>query len=130
MYISITIFSFIFGIIFTILFTIVAIKIHNIPHKKLEKTKRKTAEKETVSFTKIVVASVMLTYFIGVAIGGYIVLKEYDLLGTYLTFIGSATATTIALYCWKAKAENMIKIKTSNPKETKGISVDLNNINL
>ena len=38
--------------------------------------------------------------------------------------------TVIALYCWKAKAENIIKIKQGYPEETKDISVDLNNITL
>lgn len=38
--------------------------------------------------------------------------------------------TVIALYCWKAKAENIIKIKKGYPEETKDISVDLNNINI
>ena len=37
---------------------------------------------------------------------------------------------TFALYCWKAKAENIIKIKQGYPEETKDISVDLNNINI
>lgn len=40
------------------------------------------------------------------------------------------TTTVIALYCWKAKAENIIKIKKGYPEETKDISVDLNNINI
>lgn len=38
--------------------------------------------------------------------------------------------TVLALYCWKAKAENIIKIKKGYPEETKDISVDLNNINI
>lgn len=46
------------------------------------------------------------------------------------TYIATPTTTVIALYCWKAKAENIIKIKKGYPEETKDISVDLNNINI
>lgn len=46
------------------------------------------------------------------------------------SYIATPTTTVIALYCWKAKAENIIKIKKGYPEETKDISVDLNNINI
>ena len=63
-----------------------------------------------VEFSKLVVALVMLTYFIGIIIGGIVVLMgAYDQLTGYLTFIGTATATTIGFYCWKAKNENIHK---------------------
>ena len=44
--------------------------------------------------------------------------------------LGAIEAMSLALYCWKAKAENIIKIKKGYPEETKDISVDLNNINI
>lgn len=50
--------------------------------------------------------------------------------GVLATYIATPTTTVIALYCWKAKAENIIKIKQGYPEETKDISVDLNNINI
>ena len=34
----------------------------------------------------------------------------------------------MAYYSWKAKAENVVKIKKANPAETDGMPVDLNNI--
>jgi len=78
-------------------------------------------QKEPLSFTKIMVAAVMITYFIGVIIGGIIVFMNHEQLGVYLTFIGSATATTIVFYCWKAKAENVVKIRQNNPSEAQEI---------
>ena len=53
--------------------------------------------------------------------------RKYDIVFSY---IATPTTTVIALYCWKAKAENIIKIKKGYPEETKDISVDLNNINI
>lgn len=52
------------------------------------------------------------------------------LIANLATYIATPTTTVIALYCWKAKAENIIKIKKGYPEETKDISVDLNNINI
>ena len=61
-------------------------------------------------FSKQVVAAVLLTYFIGVAIGAVVVLQTApDQLYAYLTFIGAPTATTVGFYAWKAKNENMNK---------------------
>lgn len=64
-----------------------------------------------IEFSKLVVAAVMATYFIGVSIGAIVVLqKAPDQLAPYLTFIGAPTATAIGFYAWKAKAENVIKL--------------------
>jgi len=86
--------------------------------------KRKKAE-----FTKIVILLVLSTYFIGVFIGGKIVMLDFEQLGVYLAFIGAPTPIAIGFYVWKAKAENIIKIKNANPAATEGIPIDLNNIN-
>lgn len=60
----------------------------------------------------------MLTYFIGLILGIYIVLEDPSQLGTLLVYIGTPTAVTIGFYSWKAKAENVIKMKKDNPIET------------
>lgn len=45
------------------------------------------------------------------------------------TYAGTrATATVIGFYSWKAKAENVVKIKKANQEETEGMPVDLNNV--
>ena len=49
-------------------------------------------------------------------------------LGVFLAYVGTPAATAIGFYSWKAKAENVVKIKQANPMATEGIPVDLNNI--
>lgn len=82
-----------------------------------------------LEFSKIVLTFVLLTYFVGVFIGVKVSLIDFSQLGVLLAYIGTPTAAAIGFYCWKAKAENIVKIKKDNPEETEGISVDLNNIN-
>ena len=47
---------------------------------------------------------------------------------TLAMLVGAPTATAIGFYAWKAKAENVIKIKNENPEATKDVPIDLNNI--
>lgn len=83
-------------------------------HARRRKSKKGAARKK-VEFIKLVLMLVMATYFLGVAVGVKIVLAYPEQLGTLLTFIGAPTATVIIFYAWKAKAENVIKIKKKNP---------------
>lgn len=94
---------------------------------KQSKEKRKQ-EREKISFTKVILSVVLLTYFVGLVVGIYVTLKEFSQFGILATYIATPTTTVIALYCWKSKAENMIKLKKFFPEETKDISIDLNNI--
>ena len=50
------------------------------------------------------------------------------ILGIILGFLVFYLLFGIALHCWKAKAENIIKIKQGYREETKDMPVDLNNI--
>lgn len=92
------------------------------------KTKAKTRQTHKVEFSKLLVFFVLATYFVGVFIGAKIVFIDFSQLGALLAFIGAPTGIAIGFYTWKAKAENIIKIKKDNPKETEGMPVDLNNI--
>lgn len=96
--------------------------------KKLEENGIKKMSKP--NFTKAVLVAVLFTYFVGLYIGIKVTLIDYSQFGVLATYIATPTTTVIALYCWKAKAENIIKIKKGYPEETEGISVDLNNINI
>ena len=58
--------------------------------------------------SKLVLWAVLCTYFAGFGVGVW--------------------ATVIGFYSWKAKAENVVKIKKANPEETEGMPVDLNNV--
>lgn len=80
------------------------------------------------NFTKAVLVAVLCTYFVGLYVGIRVTLTDYSQFGVLATYIAAPTTTVIALYCWKAKAENIIKIKQGHPKETEGVPVDLNNI--
>lgn len=98
--------------------------------KKLKVSAGKKTKFKLPNFTKLVLVAVLLTYFIGLYIGIKIVLIDYSQFGSLATYTAAPTTTVIALYCWKAKAENIIKLKQGFPKETEGNSVDLNNINI
>lgn len=74
-------------------------------------------------FSKLVLALVLLTYFVGVVIGGIIVFRDTLQLQWLLAFIGTPTATAIAFYAWKAKAENVLKIG-KDKKEGNGNGAD------
>ena len=56
------------------------------------------------------------------------VVLDASQLGVFLAYVGTPTATVIGFYSWKAKAENVVKIKKANPEETEGMPVDLNNV--
>ncbi len=87
-----------------------------------------TAQKEKqITFTKMVVALVMITYFVGLIVGVKITMIDTAQLGVLLAYIGAPTGITIGFYCWKSKAENMIKIAKSNP-DVPMAPVDLNTI--
>ena len=93
--------------------------------------KRKSGNKRKIpkpNFTKAVLVAVLFTYFIGLYIGIKVTFMDYSQFGILATYIATPTTTVIALYCWKAKAENIMKIKKSNPEETKDMPIDLNNI--
>ena len=81
-----------------------------------------------IEFSKLVLSAVLLTYFAGFGLGFWAVLVDLSQLGVLLAYVGTPTATVIGFYSWKAKAENVVKIKKANPSETEGLPVDLNNI--
>ena len=82
------------------------------------------------TFTKAVLVAVLFPYLIALAIGIKVTLIDFSQFRVFAAYIAAPTTTVIALYCWKAKAENLVKIKQGYPEETKDISVDLNNINI
>ena len=93
-----------------------------------ERQEGKKKKLTQLNFTKAVLVAVLLTYFVGLTIGVKVTLMDYEQFGVLATYIATPTTTVIALYCWKAKAENIIKIKQGYPEETKDMPVDLNNI--
>lgn len=90
--------------------------------------KRRTKKKKTVEFSKVVLLVVMILYFVVVSVGIALSFIDYTQYSTLAMLVGAPTATAIGFYAWKAKAENVIKIKQQHPEETKDVPVDLNNI--
>ncbi|ANU48526.1 hypothetical protein ADH76_09925 [Enterocloster clostridioformis] len=82
------------------------------------KRKKELAEhpEKKVQTTKIIVFSIMATYYIAFAVGMWVVItKDVYQLSTLLTFVGSVAVFAVAFYCWKSKAENLEKIRKNNP---------------
>lgn len=88
--------------------------------------KKRTAGK--IEFSKLFLSAVLLTYFAGFGLGFWVVTIDPSQLGVLLAYVATPTAVAIGFYSWKAKAENVVKIKKANPAETDGMPVDLNNI--
>ena len=89
---------------------------------------RHEKKKKAFEFSKAVLLAVMILYFIAVAVGIALSFIDYTQYSTLAMLVGAPTATAIGFYAWKAKAENVIKIKQEHPEETMGVPVDLNNI--
>jgi len=94
--------------------------------KRRRKEEKRTARK--IEFSKLFLSAVLLTYFVGFGIAVWAVTIDISQLGVFLAYVGTPTATAIGFYSWKAKAENVVKIKQAHPKATEGMPVDLNNI--
>lgn len=89
---------------------------------------RHEKKKKRFEFSKLVLLAVMILYVIAVGVGIRLSLIDYTQYSTLAMLVGAPTATAIGFYAWKAKAENVIKIKQEHPEETQGVPVDLNNI--
>ncbi len=85
-------------------------------------------KKRGFEFSKLILLAVMVLYFIAVGIGVMLSFLDYTQYSTLAMLVGAPTATAIGFYSWKAKAENVVKLKKENPEETKDNSIDLNNI--
>ena len=90
--------------------------------------RKKEQDRRKIEFSKLVLSAVLLTYFAGFIVGARAVILDPNQLGVFLAYVGTPAATAIGFYSWKAKAENVVKIKQANPTATEGIPVDLNNI--
>lgn len=85
-------------------------------------------KKKGVEFSKVILLLVMAVYFITVGVGIWLSLVDYSQFSTLAMLVGAPTATALGFYAWKAKAENIIKIKKENPQETEGSNFDPSNL--
>ena len=128
MYILIGAAAFIAGIVISAAIIIAAWRADNARRKK--RKGQPENQRQKIEYTKLIIGLVLFTYFLGVGVGVRVIVSDPSQLGVVLAFIGTPTVAAIGFYVWKAKAENIIKIKKDNPEETNGIPVDLNNINV
>lgn len=88
--------------------------INTVQRRRTRKKRKPRKDGEKVTTTKIVLFSILFTYFAAFALAMYIVIcKDTTELSNLLTFVGGATVFAVAFYCWKAKAENLEKIRKS-----------------
>ncbi len=106
--------------------------IFNFPYLRKLRRKRKTEIEKNpdkkITTTKVVLFSILFTYYAAFALGMYVVLlKDTAELANLLTFVGGATVFAVAFYCWKAKCENLEKIKNRSPDMESTLS-DFSNV--
>ncbi len=94
--------------------------LYNVRWIAAARRRRKRQEQEhpeqKTQATKIIVFSIMITYYIAFAVAVWVVVvKDIYQLSSLLTFTGGVAAFAVAFYCWKSKAENLEKIKKGNP---------------
>ena len=78
------------------------------------RTERRQTKKKP-EFSKIILALCMCVYIVTVGFGFFVTATEKTQLGELLAFVGAPTAVAIGFYAWKARAENLLKIKKENP---------------
>lgn len=103
------------------IFAVATLAVVNYRDIKTARKKRKKKVEENpdlkISATKVIVFSIMATYYIAFGLGTWVVIKkDFYQLSTLLTFVGSVAVFAVAFYCWKSKAENLLKIKKGNPE--------------
>lgn len=115
--------SFLAGLLAAVLlFYCVNLRMIRAARKRRREEVKKNPEKK-LQATKVIVFSVMVTYWIAFLVGVWVVIaKDVYQLQALLTFVGSVSVFAIAFYCWKSKAENLEKIKNRNPELTANLS--------
>lgn len=77
--------------------------------------KKKLHEIFFESYSKIIETIFMIVFLYGIGIGSWAVFQEPTMLDSLLVYIGGSTTIATSFYFWKAKNENMIKLKKENP---------------
>ena len=87
--------------------------------------KPKSSKGKTANFSKSIMSTLVLLYFIGFVMGTVLVVTaaivdiklgnplDTSMFVAYAAYLGGPTATAIGFYAWKSKAENVLKIGKS-----------------
>ena len=85
--------------------------------RRRRKIERRQHPEKKLQATKIIVFSIMITYYAAFMLGMWVVIfKDFYQLATLLTFVGGVSVIAVAFYCWKSKAENLLKIRKEEPE--------------
>ena len=100
---------------------------------------RSPPEPRKPEFSKIIIAAVGCTYFVGVTAGTIALFRVLGVLldlsdpsvlvgvlTAYFSFIGAPVGIAIGFYGWKSKAENVLKLRLAHPDHVE--KIDLGNI--
>lgn len=73
-------------------------------------------------FSKLILCCVMATYFIGLVFGMAVIVCSNDSthLGELFVYIGAPVSVAIAFYSYKAKAENVEKLRHEERMRAEG----------
>lgn len=86
-------------------------------NRRRRRMERKRHPERKLQATKIIVFSIMVTYYAAFILGVWVVIcKDFYQLATLLTFVGGVSVIAVAFYCWKSKAENLLKIRKEEPE--------------
>ena len=89
----------------------------------------KKSRGETANFSKSIMSTIVLLYFLGAVLGGILVVisvaqdlnlnspVDSSMFIAHAAYLGGPTATAIGFYAWKSKAENVLKIGKSLPEQ-------------
>lgn len=108
--------SFLLGFVACIAFLLVLNSKSIRTARRRRKKERQENPEKKIQATKIIVFSILVTYHLAFLLGVWVVIvKDFYQLSTLLTFVGSVSVLAVAFYCWKSKAENLLKIKQNLP---------------
>ena len=93
---------------------VIVYTMNTVRRRQTRKKKKSRKDGEKVTTTKIVLLKNLYTYLEAFVLAMYnVICKDTTELSNLLTFVGGATVFAVAFYCWKAKAENLEKIRKS-----------------
>ena len=91
--------------------------------RRKRRKERQEHPENKVQATKVIVFSILVTYHLAFLLGVWVVIvKDFCQLSVLLTFVGSVSVLAVAFYCWKSKAENLLKIKQALPDTPASLS--------
>jgi F0F1-type ATP synthase assembly protein I len=108
---------------------------HNIKQKAVKQPQvvvqnQVSQTKKKFEFSKILAVNLIASYYVGVIIGVISVIVDSSNINSLLTYIGGVVGVGLSFFLWKAKAENVVKIKKDSGMDITQIPEDQNFSNI